>query len=288
MVLVGMLIGIIASRSFQILVDTNSQSLAEVHRSSVNLDVPSIHEPLKKKIEELTVKIDKLTELHNHLEEAPRTIVVEPKRPPSGKNTEKNQPKVVSSKKNDDDDFVDEFDVEEVPRTAVVEPKNPKSVPRTTKLVEFTKQPGVVIATKVHGLFQWNALEQSQCLLNQAFNNRVGYDIVVFTSEQIPDHRIEAVRKIVAPASFKVVMDNPGLQEMVNAMTEAQRKSILERCNVTKVEQLNWQDTKCQEDGTTPERLGYNWQAEFRSKWIWNHEALKDYTTMLWIDSDAL
>ena len=33
--------------------------------------------------------------------------------------------------------------------------------------------------------------------------------------------------------------------------------------------------------------LAYNWQAEFRSLWIWIHPLLASYNYMLWIDSDA-
>merc|ERR1711865_448436 len=34
-------------------------------------------------------------------------------------------------------------------------------------------------------------------------------------------------------------------------------------------------------------RIGYNWQAEFRSWHIWHHEALRQYRYMMWIDTDA-
>jgi hypothetical protein len=46
----------------------------------------------------------------------------------------------------------------------------------------------------------------------------------------------------------------------------------------------------CHEPGYAypPFELSYNWQAEFRSKQLWSHEALDGYKYMMWYDSDAM
>jgi hypothetical protein len=157
---------------------------------------------------------------------------------------------------------------------------------KKSNLVEFTKQERVVIATKIHSKVHWSALQQMMCLLTQAYNNRVNYDIIVFTTEAIPAHRIEEVQRIVAPANFTVVVDNPGLKALVEEMSPVNQADLFERCNVTSVDQMDWLKTTCRE-GKTLERIGYNWQAEFRALHIWTHEALQPYKYMLWMDSDG-
>jgi hypothetical protein len=170
-------------------------------------------------------------------------------------------------------------------------PTRDASTTNTTKkshLVEFTKQEKVVIATKIHSKLHWSAVEQMLCLLTQAYNNRVNYDIIVFTTEAIPAHRIESVRQIVAPANFTVVVDNPGLKALVEEMSPAHQADLLARCNVTSVDQMHWMKTTCREGKSLERvRIGYNWQAEFRALHLWTHEALKPFKYMLWLDSDA-
>lgn len=156
----------------------------------------------------------------------------------------------------------------------------------SSHLVEFTKQERVVIATKIHGKINWKALNQMMCLLTQAYNNRVNYDIIVFTTEAIPVNRIESVQRMVAPANFTVVVDNPGLKALLEEMSPAKQADLMERCNVTSVDDMDWILTYCRE-GKTFNRVGYNWQAEFRALHLWTHEALKPYKYMLWLDSDG-
>ena len=272
MILMGILIGMASMRSIQLMMENSSgpSTSSTKMRSQEEGDTPTIYNPSDRihgKIDELTARIDHLTmELHNHLDERPSISERSPLVEATGDN-KRNPPKPEE--------------------TTFAPPPSTVADHSTGKLVEFEKQPGVVVASKVHGLFQWNALEQSMCLFTQAYNNRVGYDIVVFTTEEVPEHRIEQVRALVAPASFRVVIDNPGLHEMVHNMTKEQQQALLQRCNETRIEDLTWRDTKCSEENISPERLGYNWQAEFRSWHIWNHEALEAYSTMIWLDSDA-
>ena len=154
---------------------------------------------------------------------------------------------------------------------------------------DFERQERVVIASKIHGEFHWGILEQTLCLLQHAYNNRVNYDIVIFSTVPIDDKMedVNRVKKMVAPASFTVVVDNPGLHEQVNSLTIDEQKDVLLRCNTSTIDELTW-DTKCQDEGIQwPVKMSYTWQAEFRSLQLWKREELKPYKWMMWIDADA-
>jgi hypothetical protein len=78
---------------------------------------------------------------------------------------------------------------------------------------------------------------------------------------------------------------------MVHAMDPAPQQHLLERCNVTTVEQMDWYGRCNEADSSgkilTYERIAYAWQAEFRSLQIWTHPALAAYKTMMWLDTDG-
>jgi hypothetical protein len=154
---------------------------------------------------------------------------------------------------------------------------------------EFDPSVRAVIATKIHGSDTVEQLEQSLCLLTYAYNYRVNYDIVVFSSNPIKESELERIRSVVAPATLTFVVDNPGLQEMVDLLPAERRQHLLSRCNVTDSSELTW-FTRCVEKssrGLTNEKIAYAWQAEFRSLHIWTHPAIKKYKYMLWMDSDG-
>ena len=147
-----------------------------------------------------------------------------------------------------------------------------------------------VIVTKVQGSAKdLDSTRQMLCLLTKAYNHRVNHDIVVFTSEAIEPDEITSLQKIVHPANLTVQIDNPGLHQMVEDLSPSRKKHLLDRCNVTSTSELHWR-SYCWEvssKGKSREMLAYNWQAEFRSLWIWIHPLLASYNYMLWIDSDA-
>jgi hypothetical protein len=148
------------------------------------------------------------------------------------------------------------------------------------EIVEFERQDGVVIVTKVHGTHQMTLLEQSLCLLHYAYNNRVLYDILVFTTTPINETDLVTTRRLVAPAKLTVVVDNQGLQNEIQALTPIRREKFLERCNETSPGNLTWW-SNC------PHRLAYTWQSEFRAWHIWRHPALSEYKYMMWLDTDG-
>jgi len=148
------------------------------------------------------------------------------------------------------------------------------------EIVEFERQPGVVIVTKIHGIHQLALLEQSLCLLNFAYNNRMLYDIVVFTTEPIDQLDLAETYRLVAPAKISVVVDNDGLQNEIQALSPDRREKFLARCGVSSPESLTWW-SNC------PGRIAYNWQAQFRSLHIWKHPAIAKYRYMLFLDSDG-
>ena len=122
------------------------------------------------------------------------------------------------------------------------------------RIVEFERQLGVAIVTKIHGPHQLLLLEQSLCLLHHAYNNRPLYDIVVFTAEPLSEEQISTTRNLVAPAKLTVVVDNRGFQNEIAALSPVRRQKFLEACNVTSPANLTWW-SMC------PGRLAYNWQA---------------------------
>jgi hypothetical protein len=157
----------------------------------------------------------------------------------------------------------------------------------TTKreVIDFEHQERVVIAMKIHGAKSLTAVKQSLCLNKYAYNDRVNYDYLVFSSEPVNQTDIDAISAIVAPAKFTLVVDNPGMEAMVAELSPEQRDKLMKRCNVTSGDQLHWY-TRCRE-GNTYERIAYSWQAEFRALHLWNHPALSQYRYMLWVDSDG-
>jgi hypothetical protein len=163
---------------------------------------------------------------------------------------------------------------------------------KTTKkraVVEFERQEGVVIATKLHGETYIALLEQSLCLFTQAYNNRLNYDIVVFTTLPIINKTLVAsLQDLVAPARLSIVVDNDGFQNEIDKLSPVRSAKFLKRCNVTSPKNLTWWST-CAEstnDGSIG-KLSYNWQAEFRSWHLWKHPALEPYRYMFWMDTDA-
>ncbi len=147
-------------------------------------------------------------------------------------------------------------------------------------LTPFEKQDRVVIVTKIHGPHQLNLLEQSLCLLHFAYNRRPCYDILVFTTEEVPEESMELIRNLVSPAKLTFVVDNRGLQEEIKALSKPRYDAFLKSCNVDHPFNLTWW-SQC------PGRIAYNWQAEFRAWHMWRHPALKEYSWMMWLDADA-
>ena len=175
-------------------------------------------------------------------------------------------------------------------------PPPPPPPPPPASIIEFEHQPGAVIVTKIHGPHQLKLLQQSICLLHAAYNYRVLYDIVVFTTLPVPEEEevgesediLKRIRSMVTPASFTIVVDTEGIVQQVKELSPERRQAFLDRCNATSPEQITW-DTKCREPNSKAaySQLAYNWQAEFRSWHIWTHPALHKYRYMMWIDTDA-
>ena len=161
----------------------------------------------------------------------------------------------------------------------------PTSHTNTMKFAkEFERQDGVVIVTKIHAENHLSPLKQMLCLFHYAYNNRVLYDVVVFSTASINQTKIEQVREIIAPANLTFVVDSPPLKDVINGLEPHRRDHLLSRCKKS-IEEIEWYDM-CKEDGKLA-RLAYTWQAEFRSLHLWSHPALKQYKYMMWLDTDA-
>lgn len=164
-----------------------------------------------------------------------------------------------------------------------------KSISNDNGIQDFDPTAPVVIATKIQSGHTLGSLNQSLCLLTFAYNHRVNYDVVVFSATHISDEDLQPIRDTISPARLIFVVDNPGIQAMVDPLPPDRKRHLLDRCNVTDSSQLNW-TTRCVEissSGTTVMPLAYNWQAEFRSLHIWTNPALASYRYMMWMDTDA-
>jgi len=158
-----------------------------------------------------------------------------------------------------------------------------------SNIKDFERQPNVVIATKIHGPDFMAQLRQCFCLLKAAYNDRMRYDILVFTTIPLSDYDVTQLTEIVHPANLRIETDRLTLHDQLKAMTRLQRMHLKNRCKVNSTDELYWW-TRCCEDGITGTcmSLAYTWQSEFRAKHLWTHEALKPYKTMMWFDSDAM
>jgi hypothetical protein len=167
-----------------------------------------------------------------------------------------------------------------------------KNITTPTKFKRFDD---VVIVTKIHGVeVDWRRIKQSLCLLHHAYNSKVEYPILIFTTIPIPERDIQELQSLLGDKiQISVVVDNNyegSLQQMIYALPAKKRNKFLNNCNVTSPEELRW-SSKCpnNNNGNHPSniQLSYNWQAEFRSVHIWNHHSLMNYKYMFWIDSDG-
>jgi hypothetical protein len=162
------------------------------------------------------------------------------------------------------------------------------SSPNSDTTTKFVRYDNVAIATKIHGPHQWPLVVQSMCLLHFAYNNKVLYDIIIFTTIPIPNEDIDSLQKMLIGVNVNVVVDNKGLQEEISALTPIQYNNFIQRCNVTSPTNLTW-FSECADDigSSYSNRLAYNWQAEFRSIHLWHHPSLADYKYMMWLDTDG-
>jgi hypothetical protein len=154
---------------------------------------------------------------------------------------------------------------------------------------DFEKQPGVVIATKIHGPAVISQLKQSMCLLKAAYNDRLNYDVLIFTTLPLADYDMHQLQEIVHPASLRIETEKQTLTDQLKGMTRMQKMLLKRRCGVNSTDDLFW-FTRCCEDGMTGScmPLAYTWQSEFRAKHLWHHSAIKPYKYMMWFDSDAM
>lgn len=151
----------------------------------------------------------------------------------------------------------------------------------TTDTSGFVRHDNVAIVTKIHGEHQWSLVEQSLCLLHYAYNHKVLYDIIIFSTDPVSEENIQSLKDILSPAKVNLVVDNKGLQQEIADLDPSRYAFLQKLCNTTDTSQLNW-FSECEGN-----RLAYNWQAEFRGKRLWHHPSLAKYKTALWMDTDG-
>jgi hypothetical protein len=131
-------------------------------------------------------------------------------------------------------------------------------------------------------------VRQSLCLLTRAYNHKLKYDIVIFTTTPIDPEYVLQLQEYAAPAKLTVVLDAESIAQQTANLTDTQKNHLVERCKATSIQNLTWFSVCCEEGYPHCARLGYGWQAEFRSLHLYQHPALSAYDTMMWLDSDAM
>ena len=84
---------------------------------------------------------------------------------------------------------------------------------------------GVVIATKIQGREKDVVqLKQSLCLLTEAYNRHLHYDIIVFATLPIPEAQVTEFQQVVHQSKLTVVRNHPKtIAEVVHDMPADQR-----------------------------------------------------------------
>lgn len=180
-----------------------------------------------------------------------------------------------------DDNFFDHSETGSTTRTIA----NTTSSHDTTS---FKRYDGVVIVTKVLKQLDAKKLKRFLCMLAHGYNDKVHYDMVVFTTLPWDEAAIANLQKLWAPAKLTVAVEAPPLEDQLAAMPEEEREFLRKRCGMIFPNETlaynNWCTEPNYKGGYIS--LGYSWQAEFRAYHIWTHEALKNYKYMMWLDSE--
>ena len=180
-----------------------------------------------------------------------------------------------------DDNFVDHSDTGSTARTNA-------NTPSSHNTTSFKRYDGVVIVTKVLRQKDAQKLKLFLCMLAHGYNDKVHYDMVVFTTLPWDESEIVKLQKLWAPAKLTFAVEAPPLEDQLAAMPEEEREFLRKRCGLKFPNETLTYDNWCTEPNYKGGyiSLGYSWQAEFRAYHIWTHEALKNYKYMIWLDSE--
>lgn len=114
----------------------------------------------------------------------------------------------------------------------------------------FKRYDGVVIATKVLWQNDIKALKHWTCFINHAYNDRMKYDIVVFTTLPWDEENIVQLQKAAAPANLTVAVEAVPLEEQLAAMTKEEVEFLRKRCNVKNATEALTYFHRCTEPGS--------------------------------------
>jgi hypothetical protein len=144
-----------------------------------------------------------------------------------------------------------------------------KEKQRQSDIQDFERQEGVAIVSKLQGSPKdINQLIQALCLLKVAYNERMKYDHVIFSSIPISSKQQGRLTEIVHPAKMSFHNDTKPLAEALEDMTPSQKIHLAERCGVPSYQNITWQtfcEEKCAGGGEAcyPKcQLQYLWQGE--------------------------
>jgi len=251
-------------------VKANSQKIKNIMKENFTKKDEIKEKKVIKNIDLPEIRVEQPVSLQNKVKENP-------------KESKKEEVKKNSTKKdaNKEKEVIKNIELPQIRVDQPVEQKKNNTELDSSDSTPFVRHDNVVIATKIHGDNQWPLLLQSMCLLHYAYNHKVLYDIVVFSTEPIPKEDIDSLQAMISPAKLHLVVDNRGIQNEIAYLSREKHEGFLKFCNVTKTTNITWW-SQCEGN-----RLAYNWQAEFRAFHLWTHPSMKDYKTMMWLDTDG-
>lgn len=123
---------------------------------------------------------------------------------------------------------------------------------------DFERQPGVVVVTKIHDDLYMPLLVQQYCLFTAAYNHKMQYDLILFSTEPIGQEHRKELAEAVYPANLTIYIDEKTIADHVSELDENQTAYLLRRCKVNSTDELTWR-TRCWEHGGGEMPIAYTW-----------------------------
>ena len=131
----------------------------------------------------------------------------------------------------------------------------------TIPTTNFTRYDGVAIVTKVLWPKDIQNLERWLCYISHAYNDKMKYDVIVFTTMPWEEKDIVRLQNVAAHVNVTVALEGPSLEEQLAAMTKEEVKFLRNRCglNDTDDRELTWTNYCSEPNSRHYTNLGYSW-----------------------------
>ncbi len=131
----------------------------------------------------------------------------------------------------------------------------------TIPTTNFTRYDSVAIVTKVLWPKDIKNLERWLCYISHAYNDKMKYDVIVFTTMPWEEKDIVRLQNVAAHVNVTVALEGPSLEEQLAAMTKEEVKFLRNRCglNDTDDRELTWTNYCSEPNSRHYTNLGYSW-----------------------------